>query len=228
MNYPPFVQGRLIERLNRFVLTVEVEGKVVLAALPNTGRLKELLVKGAQVMLIPSDNPARKTAFSLALVRYKGRWVSLNSHLANDLFGEAINKKRLKEFAGTTILRREVTIGNSRLDFLLEKNGRKLYVEVKSVTLVTKGQARFPDAPTIRGTRHLNELVLLVKEGHDAAAVFVIQRNDAKSFTPNKVTDKTFAKALLQAKRNGVKVFAFRCAVGLQRVYITRNIPVIV
>lgn len=227
MRYPPLIEATIVERINRFVVRVKIKSRFYSARLPNTGRLAELLVSGTQALCIPApdDKPDRKTKFDLALVRYHQRWVSVNSHLANTLFAEAVNKRTLAEFNGLDILKREITTGRSRLDFLLSGNNRKVYVEVKSVTLVKKARAYFPDAPTERGKKHLKELADLVRKGYEAAAVFVVQRNDALSFTPNWETDRAFANALIDVQKKGVRVFAYRCAVGEKIIRVIDRIP---
>lgn len=229
MKYPPLIQATLVERINRFVVKVKISNQVQLALLRNTGRLAELLIPGAKARCIaaPVSKPDRKTRFDLVIVRYKGRWVSVNSHLANDLFAESIEKKTIPEFKGHSIEKREVTIGDSRLDFLLSKNDRKVFIEVKSVTLVKEGCAQFPDAPTERGIKHLRKLATLAQNGHEAAIVFVVQRNDAVSFSPNWETHPAFGDALLQAQKDGVKVIAYRCAVGEKSIRIKNRISFI-
>ena len=228
MKYPPMCQGLFMDRLNRFAARVEVDGAPCTVAVRNSGRLAELLRPAARVLLIRANAPHRKTRFDLALVRHEGRWVSVNAHIANDLFHEAIEGGSLEAFAGTTLEKREITVGNSRLDFLLSHSDGKIYVEVKSVTLVVDGQARFPDAPTTRGTKHLHELISLAKKrGVRAAAVFVVQRNDARSFTPNAIMDPEFAQALRLAKKSDVSIFAYACEVGPKMIRIFRPVDII-
>ena len=227
MKYPDLLRGVFLERLNRFAVRVKIGRRSEIALLPNSGRLAELLVAGAPVRLIPVDKPTRKTRFDLALIRYAGRWVSVNAHLANDLFDEAIGRGSMAPFEGWSVKRREVTYGRSRLDFLLAQGDRRMFVEVKSVTLVVGNEARFPDAPTSRGVKHLKELTALARQGRPAAVVFVIQRSDAERFASNRTKDPEFAEALRVAQQEGVVASAYRCGVGEKTIRIGLQLPVV-
>ena len=161
-----YVKGIFKKRPNRFIAEVEVDGVVEVAHVPNTGRCKELLVDDAVVWLKPSDNPNRKTKFSLHFVENKGVLVSLFSQEANSIVYDAIIDGKIKELAGYDFHQREKTVDNSRIDiYLANQEGDSCYVEVKGVTLIVDGEARFPDAPTQRGAKHLKELMKLKKEG---------------------------------------------------------------
>jgi sugar fermentation stimulation protein A len=227
MKYPEMVKATFLKRVTRFSAILDVQGREELAALPDPGRMKELLIPGVETRLIPQDKPGRKTRFDFALIKHRGKWVSLNSHLPNDLFEEAIRKRSMAPFRAESLVRREVTIGKSRLDFLLTGPKGQTYVEVKSATLVENGEAKFPDAPTERGAKHLRELSEIVRNGGRAAAVFVIQRSDASTLSPNTAMDQRFSDALVQADKTGVGVFAFRCFVGEKSISIRNEVPVI-
>jgi sugar fermentation stimulation protein A len=178
--------------------------------LPNPGRLKELLIPGVTVYLQPEMSKKRKTAYTVKSVQLPQFTVPLDTREVNRLFLAALGKKRIPEFTTYSYLQKEVPIADSRLDFLLYTHQQRCYVEVKSCTLVREGIAYFPDAPTTRGSRHLQALTSLKKQGHRAAIVFLIQRPDAHHFKPNTETDPQFNHNLKTAKRSGVEVYAFK------------------
>jgi len=207
-----FQPARFEERLNRFVARVKIDGEEVLAHVPTSGRLGELLLPGAPVQVRRAAKAGRKTAWDLMLVKTGDIWVSLDSRLPNYLVGQLLHSGDLPPFVGATDIKAESVYGASRLDFAFtDGNGQSTLVEVKSVTLVEDGVAMFPDAPTLRGTRHLNELAGAVAEGYRAAVLFIVQRDDAFSFSPNKKTDPAFAQALHLAQEAGVEVHAWPC-----------------
>ena len=207
-----YVKGIFKKRPNRFIAEVEVDGEIQIAHVPNTGRCKELLVENAVVWLKPSDNPKRKTKFSLLFVENRGHLVSIYSQQANEIVYDAIINDRINELSGYDFHQREKTIDNSRIDiYLSNENGEECFVEVKGVTLVVGVEARFPDAPTERGTKHLNELIKLKKEGFRTAVFFLIQHPLAESFRPNWDNDPLFSKTLNEAYENGVEILVYKC-----------------
>lgn len=221
------IKAKFIERKNRFTALVELDGEAVPAHVANSGRLRELFVPGAEVYLTEVEGAHRATRFDLSLVKYKGRLVSVDARIPNKVVADAIDNRELKEFEGYRVLKREVKFGDSRLDILLHNElGDKCFVEIKSVTLVVDGNARFPDAPTERGARHVSELVRAKAEGCRAAVVFLIQREDAVSFTPNDSTDHEFGEALREAYKKGVEIYAFICRVSCDGIDIIRDVPV--
>ena len=221
------VEGRLVMRDNRFRVTAEVEGRHVWAHLPNSGRLGELLLPGKRVVLVERDAAGRKTGYDLSLVEHEGRWVSVDARLPNDLVEEALLTGRLGPLAGYPVLRREVTRGRSRFDLLLEAPGRPpCLVEVKSITLVVDGLGCFPDAVTMRGRRHVNELAEAARAGYRAAVVFVVQRDDAMGVRPHDESDPDFGRALRDAAGQGVEVYAYACRVEPGKVEISGQLPV--
>jgi sugar fermentation stimulation protein A len=220
-----------VKRDNRFRVQVQVEDRVADAHLPNSGRLGELLVPGQNVWLTPIDmraRPNRRTRYDLALVEYAGRLVSIDARVPGHLVAEALRRGQLAGFTEYTTFRREVRLGQSRLDFRLEAGSEKppCWMEVKSVTLVEDGTARFPDAPTLRGQRHLRELMDAVRTGARAAVVFVVQRDDAERFAPHGEADPAFADTLRQAAHAGVAVHAWRCQVSHTAVMLADRIRV--
>lgn len=223
----PLVEGVFIQRLNRFVALVEIGGIQERVHVPNSGRMKELLVMGSQVWLAPAAGKKRLTAYTLLLVKYDNLLVSVDSHLANQLLFTWLTEGLLPELAGYQSFKREVNYGASRLDFFLACEREGCFVEVKSVTLVEEGEACFPDAPTERGSRHLAELTRAASEGLRAVVVFVVQREDAESFRPNDQMDPRFGQALRQAVKAGVEAYAYTCWVGLSGVSLNKRIPVV-
>lgn len=221
------VKGEFLERPNRFAAVVQVKGEPVRCFMPNPGRMHELLVPGAKLLLRPADNPARKTPYTVVAAWHDGRLVSLDSHLPNRLVGEALRKGAIPEFEGYNDIRPEFTHGRSRFDFLLKGNGPDCLLEVKSCTLVEDGVSKFPDAPTTRGARHVRHLADALDEGYRCAVMVVIQRDDALSFTPNTRTDPDFSRALKEAHEKGVEVYAYRCRVDMDGVELDSPIPVL-
>jgi sugar fermentation stimulation protein A len=222
-----WVEGRLVARDNRFRVTAEVGGAEVWAHLPNSGRLGELLVPGRRVVLVERAAPGRKTGYDLSLVEHAGRWVSVDARLPNDLVEEALLAGRLEPLAGYPAVCREVTRGRSRFDFLLEAPGRRpCLVEVKSITLVVDELGCFPDAVTVRGRRHVNELAEAVGTGYRAVVIFCVQRDDAAGVRPHDESDPDFARALRAAAERGVEAYAYACRVEPGRVEIADRLPV--
>ena len=206
-----YVKGIFKARPNRFIAEVEVDGKLEIAHVPNTGRCRELLVDDAVVWLKPSDNPNRKTRFSLHFVENRGALVSLYSQQANSIVYGAIIEGKIKELSGYEIHQREKTIDNSRIDIYLANENEECYVEVKGVTLIIGDEARFPDAPTQRGAKHLKELIKLKKQGYRCCVFFLIQHPIGKVFRPNWENDPEFSQTLNDAYNAGVEILVYRC-----------------
>lgn len=231
--------GRFLARLNRFLGTVEIPGSpetcggdsvIAKVHIKDSGRLEEVLLPGNLVAVRAEPRVrARETDWDLVLVRCGTEWVSVDPSLTLKLMEQALACGGLPEFRGYSVVKREARCGGSRLDFLLMGSGvAPALVEVKSVTLVREGVALFPDAPTVRGTRHLRELIRARSEGYEASLVFVVQRRDALCVKPNRETDETFARALAEAEEAGVRVLAFRCCSSLREVSLERTpVPVV-
>lgn len=207
-----YVKGIFKDRPNRFIAEVEVDGNLEIAHVPNTGRCKELLIDDAVVWLKPSNNPNRKTKFSLHFVENKGVLVSLYSQQANSIVYDAIVDGKIKELSGYSTHQREKTVDNSRIDIYLENsNDDSCFVEVKGVTLIIDNEARFPDAPTERGAKHLKELIKLKKEGNRCVVFFLIQHPAGDFFRPNWDNDPVFSETLNEAYENGVEILVYKC-----------------
>jgi sugar fermentation stimulation protein A len=217
-----------VNRDNRFRAVIQLGDKCFYAHVPNSGRMEELLVPGARVWIRKSDNPLRKTLYDLLLVEKEGVKVCINAHLANDIFAIWLQKGREFPFANFRKIYREKTIGKSRIDFLLEFSGYNYLVEIKSVNLVEDGVALFPDAPTERGAKHLEELIAFNNNNDQkAAVVFIIMRDDACSLLPHDRMDPLFGNTLRRAADNGVLILAYKCFVTEKGVNFAGEIPVI-
>ena len=198
------VEGRFKVRLNRFLALVEVNGQEAGVHVANSGRMRELLVPGYRVLLKPQPGPHRKTGFDLALVELGTTLASADARLPNVLVNEALGRGCLPQFAEYPDILREVTFGESRLDFMLESPAGRCYLETKSVTLVVDGVGLFPDAPTVRGTKHMRSLAKAVDAGHRAAVIFVVQRDDCEAVAPHDKADPVFGAALRESVDAGV------------------------
>ncbi len=224
MEYHSVVRGRFLSRPNRFIAHVALEGRTEICHVKNTGRCRELLVPGAPVYLEASDNPKRKTRFDLIAVEKGTRLINMDAQAPNLLFGEWA---AAGGFCPDILdIRPEVPYGASRIDFLLETERGPFFVEVKGVTLEEDGMARFPDAPTERGVKHLRELARAVSEGCRAAVCFVIQMKGVDGFAPNDRTHPAFGAALREAAAAGVEVRAYDCQVRPDRLWIDAPVPV--
>ncbi len=227
MEFNRLVPGVLLERKNRFVATVKIEGEEHLAHVPSTGRLGELMQKGAPVFLNPRPETSRKTRWDLILVKAPGGLVAVDSRLATSLFAEALLAGDLAELKGMTLGRKEVRVGQSRLDFQLHSPEGPVLVEVKSVNLMREGMALFPDAPTSRGTRHIEELIRVQENGGKSLLFFAVQREDVSSFAPNQAMDPDFAGGVVRARQAGVLVLAYKCEISIPRIKLGERIEVI-
>ena len=225
MKYDRIEKGRFLERPNRFIAYVEIAGKRETVHVKNTGRCAELLVPGATVYVQKSNQPERKTQWDLIAVEKGERMVNMDSQIPNKVVEEWIRKGNL--FPNATLIRPETTYGNSRFDLYIEAENRKIFMEIKGVTLEENGVVRFPDAPTERGIKHVEELVAAVKEGYEAYLFFVVQMKDVKYFAPNRKTHAAFGEAVEQARKQGVTVLAYDCHVEKDKIEIHEEVPVV-
>lgn len=223
MRYGEVLPAEFIARPNRFIAHVRLQGEMVVCHVKNTGRCRELLQPGVQVWLEKGTNPRRKTAYDLITVQKGERLVNMDAQAPNKIFGEWA--ARLEP--GILSVRPEVFFEDSRLDFLLETETGRHYVEVKGVTLESGGHVRFPDAPTERGVRHLHTLMHAVEQGYRATVFFVVQMADVLDFAPNDEMHPAFGQALRQAAAAGVQVLAYSCRVTPEEVTMDRPVPVL-
>lgn len=224
MQYGKILPARFLARPNRFVARVEAEGEELICHVKNTGRCRELLVPGATVWLEESPNPNRKTKYDLIAVEKGSRLINMDAQAPNQVFREWAQAGGFRK--DLTLLRPETTYGSSRFDFYWESSKKRGFVEVKGVTLEEDGVVRFPDAPTLRGVKHLEELVKAHQAGYEAAVCFVIQMEDVRYFAPNDATHPEFGQALRQAAAAGVEVLALDCAVTPGSLEMRNPVPI--
>ncbi|MEY8259158.1 DNA/RNA nuclease SfsA [Oscillospiraceae bacterium 50-60] len=225
MRYGTVIPGRFVDRPNRFVAHVETAEGLQTVHVKNTGRCRELLLPGAAVYLERGTSPARKTAFDLIAVEKGERLINMDAQAPNKVFGEWVRGGGF--LPGVMAVRPEFTFGESRLDFCLETPQGPCLVEVKGVTLEEGGAARFPDAPTERGVKHIRELQRAAEAGFGAVLFFVVQMEGIRSVAPNDETHPAFGAALREAAERGVRVCAWDCAVTPESIAIRRPVPVI-
>lgn len=225
MRYTNVSEGRFLERPNRFLARVEMGGQEVLCHVKNTGRCRELLNPGAVVYLQKSSNPNRKTQYDLIAVEKGTSLINMDSQIPNYVAAEWLKKGSL--FPKNAQIQMEKRYGNSRFDIYAEAGERKAFLEVKGVTLEVEGQARFPDAPTQRGVKHVRELMECVREGYEAYLLLVIQMAGVQSFAPNWDTHPAFGSALQEAAQAGVKILAYDCKVQPDEIVLDKPVPVL-
>ena len=211
MKYKNIYEGVFIERINRFVAKIEINGSIEICHVKNTGRCKELLIKGAKVYVEKTENPTRKTQYDLISVVKNREIINMDSQAPNKVFGEWVKEGGF--FDNIALIKPECKYKNSRFDFYIEAN-KKIFVEIKGVTLEENGVVMFPDAPTQRGIKHINELIESTTEGYEAYIFFIIQMKKCLYFTPNYKTHPEFANALNKAKKSGVNIRALNCFVS--------------
>lgn len=219
MDFEHTLEARFIRRVNRFVAElVLADGTKVCAHVANTGRMPELLVAGVRALIRQATNQNRKTAWDLLAVEYEGHWVCLMAAWANDMMEAWLHAGLIEDFDHATLIKREKKVGASRFDFYLEQDGQRWLFEVKSVNYVLSGHAFFPDAPTSRGKRHVQELMALQKEGWHVGVFFVTMGQPVVDVTFNEKNDPDFAQTIRQAIREGVTVRAFASEIVLPEV----------
>lgn len=211
MFYANTKTAKFISRPNRFIANVELDGEPVVCHVKNTGRCRELLVPGAEVILEKSGNPRRSTLYDLIGVWKGTRLINIDSQAPNKVFHEWVQDRHL--FTRVALIKPEYRYRSSRLDFYIEAEDKKILVEVKGVTLEEDGVVMFPDAPTQRGVRHLHELADAVREGYTAYVFFIVQMKEVLYFTPNYKTHEEFGKVLQEAQEAGVHIMALDCVV---------------
>ncbi len=228
MRYKNVVKGIFKERPNRFIAKVIVDGAEETVHVKNTGRCRELLIGNAVVYLSVSDNHLRKTKFDLIAVEKQTKngvlLINMDSQAPNDMVAEWLPKCGL--FSENAVIKREVTFANSRFDFYVEDSDKKTYIEVKGVTLESNGVALFPDAPTERGVKHINELCSCIEKGYSAFIIFVIQMSGVNLFKPNDNTHKAFGDALRNAEKSGVEILAYDSIIDKDFAVVNKSVNV--
>lgn len=224
MRYKETEKAVFLKRPNRFIAEVEIQGKRETVHVKNTGRCKELLIPGTEVILEKSGNPNRKTKYDLICVNKQGRLINMDSQIPNKAAEEWIRKGGL--FPEEVSIRPEKKYGNSRFDLYVKSPVRRAFVEVKGVTLEEDNVVRFPDAPTVRGIKHVEELIHCMEEGYEAYLLLVIQMKGVKKFMPNWDTQPEFGQTLIKAEKAGVKIIARDCLVTEDTIEIQEEVPV--
>ena len=211
MKYQNIKKAKFISRPNRFIANIEIDGKIQIAHVKNTGRCRELLVPGAEIYVQEFDSDTRKTKFDLITVKKGTRLINMDSQIPNHVFREWVESGNFTD--GVTLIRPETFFGDSRFDFYIEAGDRKIFIEVKGVTLEENGIVRFPDAPTDRGVKHLRELMGAIDAGYEAQVVFIVQMDGVSHFEPNDKTHQEFGRVLREAAQKGVSVTALYCMI---------------
>jgi len=225
MKYNKIKQGIFIERPNRFIAHVLIDGVIEICHVKNTGRCKELLSEGTIVWVEECPNPNRKTKYDLVMVKKNQLLINMDSQAPNQAVGEWLRGGGL--YPEPNLVIAEKKVGDSRLDFYLEQGDRKAYVEVKGVTLERDGVAFFPDAPTLRGIKHIHHLIQLVKQGYEAYLIFVVQFQPVLHMEPNDETHLAFGEALRLAKKEGVTILCYDCIITPKTMDLANQVPVV-
>ena len=220
------LSGEFIKRYKRFFVDVKIGNKIVTAHCPNTGSMMGLLSKGNEVWLTKTDNPKRKLKYTLQIIKSRNTKVGINTHLTNKIVLDALKKKFIKKFKNINNIKQEVKFGkNTRFDFLLKKKTKKIFIEVKNVTLSRrKGLAEFPDAITSRGLKHIKELLEAKKKGYEIFIFFVIQRNDCKKFDLAKDIDPDYCELLIKAVKKKLNIICYDCKFSSKGIKLNRKI----
>ena len=220
------LQGTLIKRYKRFFVDIKYQNKTITAHCPNTGSMMGLLNLGNKVLFSQSDDPKRKLKYTLQIINVNGELVGINTHLTNKIVLEALKKKKIKSLINFTDIKTEIKFSDkTRFDFLISNYKKKCYLEVKNVTLVRQNNiAEFPDAITLRGTKHFKELISAKKKGYGSYILYLIQREDCKFFKIAKDIDEEYKNTFDAALKNGVKILCYDCKLNNEEIRINKQI----
>ena len=223
------IKGKLIKRYKRFFADVKVDKQIVTAHCPNTGSMKGLLNEGNEVYLLPNNNPKRKLKYGLEIIKTRKNLVGVNTHMANKIVQHALKENLIKELKNNDSIKPEVFFNKeTRFDFLIEKNEKKSFVEVKNVTLFRdKNTAEFPDAVTERGSKHLSTLIDAIKKGYKSYLLFLVQIQNMEKFKIARDIDINYYNNYLLAKKAGVNFLAYRCSISSKKIYIEKKLKII-
>ena len=223
------IKGKLIKRYKRFFTDIKLSKKVVIAHCPNTGSMKGLLDVGNKVFLSKNNNPKRKLKYTLEIIKVKKNLVGVNTHFANKIAYHGLSNNLIDELKDNDSIKPEVFFNKeTRFDFLIEKNKKKIFVEVKNVTLFRDEKiAEFPDAITSRGSKHLKTLIDAIKKGYKTYILFLIQIESVKNFKIAKDIDREYYNNYLLAKKAGVNFLAYRCKINSKEIKIEKKIKII-
>ena len=223
------IKGKLIKRYKRFFMDVKLGKEIVTAHCPNTGSMKGLLDEGNEVYLLPNNDPKRKLKYGLEIIKSRKNLVGVNTHMANRIIEHGLKNNLVNELKNNHIIKPEVFFNKeTRFDFLLQRKGQKMFVEVKNVTLFrNKDTAEFPDAPTTRGTTHLLTLIDAIKKSYKTYLIFLVQIQNMKYFKIAKDIDEEYYKNYLIAKKAGVNFLAYRCDISSKKILIDKKLKII-
>ena len=222
------ISGQFIKRYKRFFADVKINGKIITAHCPNTGSMYGLLKKGNKVWLTKSKNPNRKLKYTLQIIQDKKTKVGVNTHLTNKIVLHALENNLIREFDAKIKIKPETKFGtNTRFDFLITKNTTKAFIEVKNVTLSRKKDvAEFPDAVTLRGLKHIEELVKASKKGYKIYILYLIQRNDCKIFKIANDIDPKYSDSLLKAVKKNLNILCFDCKFSSKGIKLNQKVKI--
>ena len=220
------LQGTLIKRYKRFFVDIKYQNKTIIAHCPNSGSMMGLLNKGNNVWFSQSNDPKRKLKYTLQIIEVNKKLVGINTHLTNKIVLEALNQKRIKNLVNFNNIKTEVKFSDkTRFDFLITNNKEKCFLEVKNVTLVRNNEiAEFPDAITSRGTRHFKELIRAKQKGYVGCLLYLIQREDCKTFKIAEDIDREYKKTFNEALKNGVKMLCYDCKLNNEEIKLNNQI----
>ena len=223
------LQGIFVKRYKRFFVDIKYKNKIITAHCPNTGSMMGLLNKKNNVLFSKSDNPNRKLKYTLQIIENQNRLVGVNTHLTNKLVSESLLNKKIKTLEKFDLIQNEVKFSEkTRFDFLISNNKEKCFIEVKNVTLSRENEiAEFPDSPTSRGIKHLNDLSTAIQKGFKAYIIYLIQRNDCKFFKIATDIDKNYKFALEKALKNGVKILCYNCKLSNEEIKLNKEVKLI-
>ena len=223
------IKGKLIKRYKRFFVDVKLGKQKVTSHCPNTGSMKGLLNEGNEVFLLKNDDPKRKLKYTLEIIKANGNLVGVNTHRANKIVNHALSNNLIKELKDNEKIKPEVFFTKeTRFDFLIEKNNKKSFLEVKNVTLFRdKKTAEFPDAITSRGSKHLLTLIDAIKKGYKSYLIFLVQIQNMENFKIAKDIDADYYKNYLIAKKAGVNFLAYRCNINSKKIFIEKKLKII-
>lgn len=225
--YENIYEAVFVSRPNRFIANVLLDEELITAHVKNTGKMKELLIPGKKCWIQKSNKPNRKTLYDLINIEAENTIVNLDSQVPNKIISAAFQENKILNWEKPDLIKQEYSIGDSRLDIMVSKNNKKLFVEIKGVNLVINNCALFPDAKTKRGVKHLQELIKLSSLGFDTMIIFLIERNDAKELKPNKIMDPEFSKTFYLARQSGVVAKAFTSIVTKNSIELGDEIKII-
>ena len=223
------IKGNLIKRYKRFFVDVKINKDVVTAHCPNTGSMKGLLDEGNEVYLLQNDNPKRKLKYGLEIIKAQNNLVGVNTHMANKIVNHGLKNNLINELQNYSEIKSEIFFNKeTRFDFLIEKNKKKSFIEVKNVTLFrTKNTAEFPDAVTSRGSKHLLTLIDAIKKGYKSYLIFLVQIQNMENFKIAKDIDAEYYKNYIKAKNAGVNFLAYRCKISTKEIFVEKKLKIV-